>query len=393
MSRLDDAKRHTDDVRRLASGRWDEIFSRLVPQIAAAMVKPGRHITCPFHGGKNDFRVAKATSTRPSFLEDGKCYCTCGSWDGFAMVMYANNWDFAKAVEEIEDVLGGVSRYVPVVAPVVRSSVTPEAQLKKDEKIKGNMKRWWNQTVPLTDQSATPARMYLKSRKLGQVIMPLDDIGYHPSLDYYDNEFNLVGKYPALISIVRMLDGSVSTVHRTYLTLNGEKAPVDEPRKQYSSPSSNPVMGSAIRLDKYQSPILHVGEGLESALAVRAIVDNVDPTWSTLNKELMRGLHVPEHVKLVCIWADRDAKYGGQLAAIELMDRIRAAGKKAVVMLPPFEVPEGKKSIDWADVVSALGLEATRRHFQVLKFLRTLEQFRGSIGQVQVKEAKKEVVA
>lgn len=373
MSKFDQLKRRTDEVRRDAYGNWDRLYAVLVPQIAAALAKPGRHVTCPFHGGANDFRVDR------DYANDGKAICTCGRWDGFAMLMHANNWDFTTAVEEVAQVLGGSSSYRMSEPAQAAQRTSTAAQNRKDEKIKSTIKRWWSRTVPLSDPAARPARLYLKKRQLGQVMMPLDDLGFHPSLEYFDGEGNLVGNFPAIISIVRTVSGGVSTVHRTYLSVDGDKAPVDEPRKQYSSPKSNPVYGAAIRLDKQASPVLHVAEGLESALAVRAIVNSADPTWSTLNKALMQGLQVADHVKLVCIWADRDAKYGGQLSAIELMDTLRAMGKKAVVMLPPFEIPEGQKSIDWNDVVARLGLEATRNHFQVVKCMRGIEQARKTL--------------
>lgn len=392
MSKLDEMKSHTEEVRRRARGRWDLVFSRLVPQIAPAMAKPGRHVTCPFHGGQNDFRVAKETSRRPSYLDDGRCYCTCGSWSGFDMVMHANNWDFTRAVEEVDMVLGGSSSHIPIYQELPPRKEDLEAQLKKDERIKSSIRRMWKGSVPLTDPSARPARLYLKGRQLGQVIMPLDDIGMNPALEYYDEDYKLVGRYPALVSIVRMLDGKVSTVHRTFLSVDGQKAPVSEVRKQYSSPSGNPVMGAAVRLDKTVSDVLHVAEGIESALAVRAIVDNVDPTWSTLNKELMRGLHIPDHVKVLCIWADRDKGYGGLEAATDLMKRVQATGRIAVVMLPPFEIPEGQKSVDWNDVVASLGLEATRNHFHVVKFMRSLQKCRKRLDG-EVKQGKQEVVA
>lgn len=373
MSALEESKRRTNDVKRNAHGHWDQIYSRLCPQIAAALAKPGRHVTCPFHGGTSDFRVTK------SYTDDGQAYCTCGSWDGFALLMHANRWTFNEAVDEVEAVIGGRSSYKPVYVPPA-PKVSTEAQLKKDENIKKRIKGWWEQTLPLSAPEARLARLYLRNRKLGQVMLPLDDIGFHPSLEYYNNEGQLVGNFPALVSIVRMLSGSVSTVHRTWLSADGGKAPVDEPRKQYSSPKSNPVFGAAIRLDKHASPVLHVGEGLESALAVRAIIDGSAPVWSTLNKELMRGLDIPDYVKVVCIWSDRDTSYGGQSAAIELMERVRASGRKAVVMLPPFEIPEGKKSIDWNDIVESLGLESTRNHFKVVKFTRGLESLCNRLG-------------
>lgn len=383
MSTLDELKRRTDDVKRSAHGRWDLVFGVLVPQVRDALAKPGRHVTCPFHGGVNDFRVDR------NFAETGRAICSCGKWDGFSLIMQANNWDFTRAVDEVADVLGGASRFSYVPAPVIPRA-SPEQQQRKDAKIKQNIAKWWRRTVPLTDPAARPARAYLKNRQVGEVRDPraLEDIGFHPSLEYYDGEGNLVGNFPALLSLVRMASGAVSTVHRTYLTVDGLKAPVEEPRKQYSSPKSHPVMGAAIRLGKTASPVLHVAEGLETALAVRALVGTEDPTWSTLNKELLAGLHVPDHVRILCVWADRDASHAGALAAMRLVERVRATGRTAVAFLPPAAIPDGKKGIDWNDMVAAYGLEGARNHFDVVRFMRSLAQKRKELGGGEVRGAR-----
>lgn len=390
MYSTEDIRRHTEEVKRLARGRWDIIFRALVPQIAPALERPGRHITCPFHGGKNDFRVANATSSHPSYLEDGRCYCSCGTWDGFGMVMFANGWDFVRAKREIEAVLRGVGYSAP--SPVIRVSRYRENRSHQDQRIRERIRRWWRETVPLDAPEAAPARRYFRNRQLGQVLMPIEDIGFHPGLEYFEDS-KLLGRYPALISIVRRPTGEVSTVHRTWLTTDGHKAPVPEPRKQYSSPSNSPVMGSAIRLDKWESPVLHIAEGLETALAVRAIMDNAHPVWSTLNKELLRGIELPDYVQLLVIWADRDASYGGQKAAIELMDRIRANGRWAVVMMPPYQIPEGAKGVDWNDVIAATGLEATRNLLQVVRLNQGIQSFLSRRRGHGVVEPRKEVMA
>jgi len=372
MCKLDEIKRHTDEVKRLVRGRWDEVFLRLVPQIAPALERPGRHVTCPFHGGKDDFRVSR------DYVMDGKCYCTCGTWDGFSMVMHANGWDFPTAVNAIADVLGGIDIRVSDQARRVKQP-TVHDRSQRDAFIRDTMKKWWRQTIQLNHPGAAPARRYLKSRKLGQVAMPLDDIGFHPALEYRDDG-KATGTYPALIAIVRDANGKAVTVHRTWLSPDGNgKAPVDSPRKQFSTASNKTVIGSAIRLDKEISPVLHVAEGLETALAVRAIVNGTAPVWSTLNKGLLERLEIPESVQCVVVWADRDQSGGGEEAARGLCERLNLQGKQGLLMLPPFSIPDGKRSIDWNDVVSVRGLEHVRNHFAVVKLLRDLKGFRSSV--------------
>lgn len=341
----------TDDVVRLARGKWFTILHAECQELHEALSKPGRHVDCPLHGGKKDFRL------RRDFEEEGRAHCSCGNFDGFHLLMQLNNYTFPEAVEAVRRIVAGPQAdKIPVYRSYSRPSSTQ--RLKDDTRIKSTIQRWWNQSVPLDAPEAKAARLYFRNRKLGSVLMPLDDVGFHPALAYFDSDRKLIGEFPALISIIRMPDGRVSSVHRTYITHDGQKAfGGDEARKQYQSPSTNPVRGGAIRLDKEVGPILNLAEGLETALAVRALTGQ--PTWSTLNKELLRMVAIPEQVRLVVIWGDRDLSEGGQEAAIKLMDRIRESGKAAVVMLPPFNIPEGEKGVDWNDVVARLGLERT----------------------------------
>ena len=41
-----------EEIRPLAKGHWDYIFSALAPQLSVAMEQPGKHVPCPVHGEK-----------------------------------------------------------------------------------------------------------------------------------------------------------------------------------------------------------------------------------------------------------------------------------------------------------------------------------------------------
>lgn len=376
-------RRNTEEIKRAAEGRWDDIYSRLAPELAPALARVGRHVTCPFHGGKDDFRLPNKSPKHPSFTLHGTNICTCGIRDGFETLMTLRGWDFPTTLEQVQLIVGGGigSRPINPAPTPARPEEDSEQVAVQDERIKRRLKAWWSETVPLDHPSALPARRYFKNRELGELLLPISDIAFHPGLEYYcvDARRSL-GKFPAIISIVRSADGTASTVHRTYITPDGRKADVPSPRKLYSSPSTNPVSGGAIKIDPANSPILHVGEGLESSLAARAIIGAMDPVWSAVNKELLASLAIPEHVQLVVVWADRDANYGGQVKAIDLMDRVRATGRRAVVMIPPFKVPDGDKSVDWNDVVASIGLTDIRAHFNVVKLMRGIAKVKSDIG-------------
>ena len=84
-------------VREAARGHWAAIFQALAPSLEAALRRPGKHVPCPVHGGKDGFRLF------PNFQENGSCVCnTCGvRRDGFATLSWLNGWSFREALESV----------------------------------------------------------------------------------------------------------------------------------------------------------------------------------------------------------------------------------------------------------------------------------------------------
>lgn len=59
----------------------------------------------------------------------------------------------------------------------------------------------------------------------------------------------------------------------------------------------------------------------------------------------------PNGIKKVEIYADKDRSETGIVAAKKLASRLRDKGIEAVIKLPKASIPEGKKGIDWLDVL------------------------------------------
>ncbi len=99
-------------VRQHARSQWLGIVGRLAPSLEQALARPGRHVPCPVHGGRDGFRVFKDAN------ESGGGICnTCGAFhDGFALLMWANNWAFRDALE------AGTTRTDNGSAPIRQSS-------------------------------------------------------------------------------------------------------------------------------------------------------------------------------------------------------------------------------------------------------------------------------
>ncbi len=91
-----------EEIRPLAKGHWDYIFSALAPQLSAAMEQPGKHVPCPVHGGKDGFRLFS------NYQDNGACVCnTCGEFrDGFKTLEWINGWSFFEALKHVAALFG-----------------------------------------------------------------------------------------------------------------------------------------------------------------------------------------------------------------------------------------------------------------------------------------------
>lgn len=205
----------------------------------------------------------------------------------------------------------------------------------------------WRQTLPVTEDD--PVARYLRSRRL-DVVPPT--LRYHPSLAYWECEPGgkpvKVGEFPAMLAQVQQegpgVDPVTVALHRTYLTAEGHKAPVNSPKKLTAT--SGDMRGAAIRL----SPVamvdggwrLGVAEGIETALAT-TVCSRV-PTWAAVSATGLKHFQWPRHPHELYIFGDNDRNGVGQEAAKALHKRAHSHGVVAHVILPP------DPGTDWADV-------------------------------------------
>lgn len=344
---------NAEEVKKQVQGRWVHILAILAPHLKQALDRPGRHVPCPVHGGKDGFRTFRDVEAT-----GGSICNTCGVFaDGFATLMWANKWDFTTALRAVEGLLGvGESR----VAANTPAASAPREQNSADaaDRLRQALNRVWRESVPVTDRRAEPARLYLASRGLAGMTLPSEVIRFHPSLPYYE-ERKEIGRFPALVAMVTSATGQPVTVHRTYLVKDGTKAPVESPKKLMPYPKDRKIVGGAIRL-ALPGNVLAVAEGLETALAV--IKGAGMPTWCAVNASLMERLDVPRGVKRVIVFADKDRASAqhpgghGQESAKKLVQRLWASGVMASFVVPEGEIPLGQKSLDWADVLQKDGM-------------------------------------
>ncbi|ELF8911416.1 DNA primase, partial [Salmonella enterica] len=127
-----------DTVREAANGNWLFILAALAPHLEPALRKPGRHVSCPIHGGKDGFRLFK-----DAHLTGGGVCNTCGAnHDGFELLMWLNNWDFKQCLSEVGDYLGVEKEQpqyqqaaAPTRAPVQAKAPVQQEPMKVNNKV------------------------------------------------------------------------------------------------------------------------------------------------------------------------------------------------------------------------------------------------------------------
>lgn len=214
--------------------------------------------------------------------------------------------------------------------------------------------RIWNQSLRLnfSDPVQRPAELYLTKRGItvsSKALSEMDAVRFHPNLAYFDVESQkVIGHYPALVFAVRRFDGEMVNCHRIYLSKDGSKAPVPQPKKMTQVADGMSVSGAAIPLLKPHHGVIGVAEGPETALAAATATGLA--VWSTVSAGMMENFVPPKDVKCLVVFADKDASKTGQKAAQTLRRRLLESGLVVRVFLPQDPL-SGGKGVDWNDVL------------------------------------------
>ena len=178
------------------------------------------------------------------------------------------------------------------------------------------MRAFWCRCDYLT---STPAAAYLARRGLPW-LMRHDNIRYRSDAPHPGG-----GTLPAMVCLVHDGAGSIAAIHRTFLTLDGNKAPVDPVKASLGS-----FAGGAIRLHPAAAEMV-VGEGLETTASAAFLLGL--PGWAALAcGNLGSNMVLPAGVRCVTIAADADTP--GQRAAAKAARRWRAEGRRVHIATP-----------------------------------------------------------
>lgn len=303
----------TEHLRDAAGGRWRNILAGLgIP--AKALTR--KNCPCPMCGGKDRFRFLDTDG-------HGTWICNqCGTGDGFALLMAFHRDSFRRVHAEVAAYLHGDAA----------KDMRRDAQRQRRD-TRGStyaMSIEWRTSTPVRRKGIVQAYLAKRGIVLPRFPTCLREVAHlrHPD-----------GKvFPGMLALVRTADGTVVNVHRTYLTPDGDKAPVG--RVRLFMPGSVPA-GSAVRLASH-GDVLGIAEGIETAFSAAKLFKV--PVWAALNAGRLAKWQPPAIVKRVSIFADNDKNETGQRAAHELATRLGASGL-AVSVLTPDAVG------DWNDVL------------------------------------------
>lgn len=286
-------------------GKWRGILSAV--GVASGFLT-GKHGPCPLCGGKDRWRFTDRNGA-------GAWICNqCGTGDGVELVKRLKQIEFKDAARLVESLMGEVQKEEP------RKRLT-------DEEAKAKMRALWKRGAPVTADSF--AGRYLGSRGiLGHEFSPeVLRIADHPLM---------------MLAKVVSPDGAAVNVHRTFLAADGKKAQVEKVRMMMEGATPK---GSAVRLSPPRDGKLGVAEGIENALSAEILRDL--PAWATWSADSLAGFLAPEGVTELHIFADNDANYHGQTAAMTCARANVAKGLKVEVHIP------GKAGADWNDILRA----------------------------------------
>jgi len=283
-----------------ARGRWPGILVAL--GVSSDFLK-NEHGPCPICGGKDRFRFDDNMN--------GAWICSkCGAGDGFKLLQMIQNRTFRQVADEVDKIVGNI--------PVS----TEKRQERSDDDKRKAMRFILDASRKV--ERGTAAWNYLCAR-CGDPGPSLADIWAHPGLRHRESGET----FPAMLAVMRYPDGTGASVHRTWITLEGCKAPVTPARKIMNG---FPVGTAAVRLGPI-APRIGIAEGIETAICAGKLFGL--PVWAAISAYGLETFEPPKGVEEVVVFGDNDASFTGQAAAFAVAKRLRNLGLRVSVEIPP----------------------------------------------------------
>lgn len=314
------------DVMAATSGKWLGILGHF-----GLSVNPKRRGPCPICGGKDRFIFDDKEGRGTFFCQH------CGAGTGFLLLSSVKGWTMAETMSEVRKIVGTVERKVQ------------QAEL-SDADQKRMLNETWSGAKDIAD--GDPVSTYLFKRT-GMTEFP-KALRYHPALYHADAK----DKLPAMVAKIVSPDNKPVSIHRTWLTPDGEKAKLERARMLMAGSLGD---GCAIRLFPYNDT-LGIAEGIETAISAYAIFGI--PTWAAISATIMMKWTPPETVRNVWVFGDNDQSFTGQNAAYRLGYALKGLNKFDSVHVAIPDI----LGADWNDVLTLLGTEMAKEKIKEKRY-------------------------
>ena len=290
-------RRMAENAERTASNRGNNLKNRaqkfdigeikrrvalldLVKKLLPDLKKHGREYKarCPFHKDKT-----------PSFaINENKnvffCYGCSAGGDVIKFYSLYHNIPWKDAIADL-------ARHAGIEAGPVRDlqpRENPKPELDASEKRKRELdhrrcSEIWSKSIPA---EGTLAQSYLSQRGIEcnsfGGIPP--SLRFHPSLDIAEFPF---GDAPAMVALIKNIEGEQIGIHRTYLSADGKKLPITSPKKMLGRHNNG-----AVRLTT-ATRRMAIAEGIETGLSALSVLrqsgDDAISVWVALSLQNLAG--------------------------------------------------------------------------------------------------------
>lgn len=368
-------------------GGWRNVLS-FYPEFKEALDNAPRSVKCPFTGsGKTKFRFKDRTLESVHAIHED--FPSNAFIDGIDLVAELKQLSKTQAAKNILEMIGVSKERTLNEADRVNivlyekkalsfSDIGEEERLSRIKKLEAV----YNFTKLVTPDSFV-AR-YLAKRGITRMLTKLPaSLGINAKMRYWPGANKPASFHPTMVAIFNDKLGRNCTIHKTHLSDDGlSKADVENPKLMMKPVYQ--MNGGSMQLfkptydEESKAWFLGISEGIENALSVTEATSI--PCWASSSSTFMEMLEIPDHFMPpsdcqfieLSIWADKDRvnpKTGdaaGEVAAQVLKSRMepffaeRYPDAKVLIhiFLPELDIPDGKKGVDWNDVLLLNGTDA-----------------------------------